>query len=113
MLFPFSQLLYRAAKRLPAAAHLGPQIAGLGYPASHRAQRKRPGAGFTPFELIPGARRRHRGAGHGAHGVGRRERRTVCVPPGVDEDAPTPVDLAEFLCEAARIAAYERRTNRV
>src|SRR5262249_30925697 len=113
MLFPFSQLLYRASKRLPAAAYLRPQIAGLGDAARHHAQGKRPGTGFAPFEFIPSAWRRHRSAGLGAHGVGRRERRAVRISPGVDEDAPTTVDLAEFLCEVAWIAAHERRTNRL
>ncbi len=95
--------------RLPA--HVGPHVTDLGDACGHCSQREGSRTHLPALHLFPRARCRYRCTGLRAHGVRRRERRTVAVPSGVDENAPTPIDLAELLRQMVRIALDQHSTD--
>ena len=68
----------------------------------------------SPFlDFLPRARRRDGRAFPGANRIRRGERRAVSVAPGIDEDAPAAIGLAELLRQSLRIARHQHRADLV
>src|SRR5439155_8499919 len=93
--------------------HVRPQVSDLRDTGGHRPQREGSRPYGAPLELLPRARCGHRRARPGTHRIRHGERRAVAVAPGVDENAPAAVRLAELLREALRTARDEHRAGGV
>ena len=113
----FSQHLLERAQRPLQRALVAldplPEIAGLTDAVAHRSQRERARRDRGALDLVPGARRRHRGARFGPDGVDGGERRAGTVASRVDEDAPAAVGLDELLRQRVRVALDQHRARAV
>src|ERR1051325_6292701 len=90
-----------------------PQVADIRDAFAHVAQGERSWSNFAALEFVPRTGRRDWRTGLRAHRVSRRVRRAVAVAPGVDENATTAIDFAEFLREVVRIALDHNRADPV
>src|SRR5262245_58036203 len=107
----FRYPLDSSGERVASLRVVGPGVADTLDSLRQISYRERLWVGVAAFDLLPGARRRHRCARLRPNRVGGGKSGAVAVAPGVDVDAVLAVGLAELLRQPIGVTRHQRRAD--